>query len=129
MFGRKPKKTDQAKTLGKWGEEYARLYLCKQGYKYLTGNFLCSSGEIDLIMVAPDKSLVFIEVKTRSNEGFVPVESVITYHKKIRLIRAARFFLNTHSIKDRPLRFDVIIIVHKNRANQQIRHYTNVFVP
>ena len=95
----------------------------------LARNFLCKTGEIDLVMAATDGTLVFVEVKTRANEDFGPSESAVTSAKKTRMLRAARYFLATHHIEDRPFRFDVVTIVLGGKGRPQIRHYENVFVP
>ena len=80
-------------------------------------------------MVDSDGAIVFIEVKTRADENLTPVESVITFAKKSKLIRAARYFLATHNIESRPYRFDVVTIVLNQAGREQIRHYENAFVP
>jgi len=82
-----------------------------------------------LIMVAPDGAIVFVEVKTRADESFESAESVITSAKKTKLYRAARYFLTTHNIEDRPFRFDIVTIVLGRTGRKQIRHYENAFVP
>jgi len=80
-------------------------------------------------MVDTDGSLVFVEVKTRANEDYSPSESAITKAKKTRMLRAARYFLSTHQIEERPFRFDVVTIVLADKGPAQIRHYENAFVP
>jgi putative endonuclease len=80
-------------------------------------------------MVDTDGTLVFVEVKTRANEDFGPSESAVTSTKKTRMLRAARTFLATHHIEDRPLRFDVVTIVLGEKGQPEIRHYENAFVP
>ena len=115
--------------LGRWGEKYCHGFLKRKGLKTLTRNFSCKTGEIDLVMVAPDRTIVFIEVRTRADEIFNSVESSITAPKKARLVRTARYFLATHSIDGRPFRFDVVAIVLGPKGPPQIRHYQNAFVP
>ncbi|MEJ2702917.1 MAG: YraN family protein [Sedimentisphaerales bacterium] len=115
--------------LGRWGEKRCERFLKRKGFKTVARNFLCKTGELDLVMVDPDGTLVFVEVKTRANEEFGPTESAITYNKKTRMHRAARYFLATHHIEDRPLRFDVVTIVLGNEARPQIRHYESAFIP
>jgi len=117
------------KLLGQWGEKRCEKFLKSKGFKTLTRNFSCKTGEIDLIMTDIDGSIVFVEVKARANEDFGPAESVITPAKKARLFRAARYFLATHNIEDRPYRFDVVTIVLGQTGPAQIRHYENAFVP
>lgn len=117
------------KLLGKWGEKRSEKFLKRKGLKTLTRNFSCKSGEIDLIMVDSDRTIVFVEVKTRADESFSPSESAITSSKKSKMIRTARYFLATGEIEDRPLRFDVVIIILGKKGPVQIRHYENAFVP
>ena len=120
--------TDQ-KLLGRWGEKRCETFLKKKGLKKLARNFSCKTGEIDLVMVAPDTTIVFVEVRTRADEKFGPPESSITHAKKTKLLRTARYFLATQKIEDRPFRFDVVAIVLGQKGREQIRHYENAFVP
>ncbi len=117
------------KLLGRWGEKRCGRFLKRKGLKKLAQNFSCRTGEIDLIMVAPDGAIVFVEVKTRAGEDFAPAESVITPAKKAKLSRTARYFLTIHNIEDRPFRFDVVTIVLSQTGRPQIKHYENAFVP
>jgi putative endonuclease len=85
-------------------------------------------GEIDLIMVDSDGTIVFVEVKTRADEDFAPAEALITTDKKSKLYKTARYFLAAHNIKNRPCRFDVVTIVLDCKGRKQVRHYENAFV-
>jgi len=115
--------------LGQWGEKRCEKFLKTKGFRKLARNFFCKTGEIDLVMADADGSIVFVEVKTRADESFSPAESVITPAKKNRMSRAARYFLATHNIKDRPFRFDVVTVILGQAGPVQIRHYENAFVP
>ena len=115
--------------LGRWGEKKSEKFLKRKGLKTLTKNYSCKTGEIDLIMVDTDHSIVFVEVKTRTDESFEPTESVINYDKKLKLSRTARYFLSTHNINNRPYRFDVVVVISTPSTKTQIRHYENAFVP
>ncbi len=115
--------------LGRWGEKRCQRFLKRKGLKTLTCNFSCKTGEIDLIMVDTDRTIVFVEVRTRVDETFGSAESSITFAKKTRLIRTARYFLATHDIDDRPFRFDVITIVLGQKGRPQTRYYKNAFRP
>jgi len=117
------------KLLGRWGEKRCERFLAKKGLKKLARNFSCKAGEIDLVMANTNGAIVFVEVKTRADESFEPVESVITSAKKNKLYRAARYFLATHNINNRPFRFDVVTIVLGQTGPAQIKHYENAFVP
>jgi putative endonuclease len=115
--------------LGRWGEKRCEKYLMRKGLKKLARNFSCKTGEIDLVMVDTDGSIVFTEVKARADETLTPAESVITAPKKAKLKRTARYFLAIHNIEDRPFRFDIVTIILGQTGPEQIRHYENAFVP
>lgn len=115
--------------LGRWGEKRCERFLKAKGLKTLTRNFRCKTGELDLIMVDADRTIVFVEVKTRANEDFSPSESAVTYAKKTRMARAAKYFLASNNIENRPLRFDVVTIILGLKGRPQIRYYENAFVP
>ena len=116
------------KRLGRWGEKQGEKFLKSKGLRTLARNFSCKTGEIDLIMVDGDGSIVFVEVRTKADESFGPPEESITQPKRARLLRTARYFLAAHKIEDRPLRFDVVTIVLGQVGRPQIRHYQNAFV-
>jgi putative endonuclease len=129
MLWNKRKLLADKKLLGRWGEKRCEKFLKRKGLKTLACNFRCKTGELDLVMVDTDGSLVFVEVKTRANEDFSPSESAVTSTKKTRMIRAARYFLTTHQIEDRPFRFDIVTIVLAEKGPSQIKHYENAFIP
>jgi putative endonuclease len=95
----------------------------------LIRNYSCKLGELDLVMVDSDGALVFVEVRTRAGEQFVPAEATVNATKRERVSKAARHFIATHRIEDRPLRFDVVTLILGHRGPPQIRHYENAFVP
>jgi putative endonuclease len=115
--------------LGRWGERRCERYLRNKGLRTLTRNYSCKVGELDLVMVDADGALVFVEVRTRADERFGPVEATITPAKRARVAKAARHFLAVHKIEDRPLRFDVVTLILGRSGPPQIRHYENAFVP
>lgn len=115
--------------LGRWGERRCERYLRNKGLRTLTRNYACKAGELDLVMVAGDGTIVFVEVRSRADESFGPVEATVTSAKRKRVSQAARHFLSVHKIDDRPLRFDVVTLVLGRRGPPRIRHYENAFVP
>lgn len=117
-----------ARLLGKWGERRCEKFLKKKGLKKLAANFCCRAGEIDLVMVDGSGAVVFVEVKTRTDESFTATKDVVTEKKKNKMIRAARYFLASYNIESRPYRFDVVTIVLGRAGRPQINHYQNAFV-
>ena len=79
--------------LGKWGEEFAANEYKKLGFKVIDRNVKIIGykqlGEIDLVL-KKGRSLVFVEVKTRSGNKFMdPIESV-TWRKQGKLLKAVK---------------------------------------
>jgi putative endonuclease len=115
--------------LGQWGERYCEKFLKRKGLKTLTRNFSCKTGELDLVMVDTDGTIVFVEVRTKVGSDFAAPEDSITASKKTKLLRTARYFLATNKIEYRPFRFDIVAIVLDKSAQPKINHYKNAFTP
>lgn len=116
---------NQKQILGKEGERIAENYLRKKGYRLVERNYRCPVGELDLIAL-DRRVIVFVEVKTRSDDRFgVPLESVHR-HKQRKMIKAALFFLTKHRLDHREARFDVIGISLGGRE-PVVEHIQNAF--
>jgi putative endonuclease len=95
---------------GKACESIAADYLTQQGLNCLQRNFRCKQGEIDLICLTNDQTLVFVEVRSRSPSHFASAAESITPHKQQRIIQCSRYFLITHpQYQHCNLRFDVVL--------------------
>jgi len=84
--------------LGQLGENIACGYLVKNKYKIIERNFQRPFGEIDIIAKSPDKTLVFVEVKTMkraSEEGLRP-ENQLSTAKLNKIKRTASLYANSH---------------------------------
>ncbi|MHC1743751.1 MAG: YraN family protein [Syntrophobacteraceae bacterium] len=94
---------------GRKGEDIAAAFLKEQGLELLEQNVRCAIGEIDL--VAKDgRTLVFVEVRSRSGSRFGLPQESISPAKQRRLTQLAKWYLQRHRLEDRPARFDVIAI-------------------
>jgi putative endonuclease len=116
---------NQKQIFGLDGERVAERYLKAKGYKLVERNYRCASGELDLIVVHR-RVIVFVEVKTRSDNRFgTPLEAVAPW-KQEKMIRAAQFFLNQKGLHNREARFDVVGV---SRAGSElvIEHVENAF--
>ena len=76
---------------GLFGEDLACEFLKSRGYKIIERNFRIRGGEIDII-AQENKTLVYVEVKTRSNKLFGEPEEAVNWHKIKFLERAAKFY-------------------------------------
>ena len=97
------------KILGNKGEKIAVKLLKKEGYKIRETNFKVKTGEIDII-AEKDKTIVFIEVKTRKKDSIFSYYSV-NLEKQRKIERIAVEYLLKYNIKEFDIRFDVILIL------------------
>lgn len=126
----------QKTELGKFGEEKACRYLVDKGYKIIERNFWKPWGELDIIAKSPDKTLVFIEVKTMrqfgnselpNSEELTP-EMQLTAAKLKKLQRTASLYAGYHPElinDDRGWRIDLLALTIDGE-NCGIKHYENI---
>jgi len=118
--------SDDTKSLGHIGEDIACYYLERHGYKILVRNYRRRFGEIDII-ARDGKSLVFIEVKTRSNNRFGnPLEAVDT-RKQGQIAKVALDYLARNKLLDKPARFDIVTIFYKKEQIPDVEIIKNGF--
>jgi putative endonuclease len=101
--------------VGKRGEEAARKFLKKRGYRIRETGFRCRHGEIDIIAQQKD-CLVFVEVRTKSNLEFGTPEDSITQAKKEKLIASALTYTTTRQGLPSLWRIDVVAIELDDRG-------------
>ncbi len=92
---------------GNAAEQIAATFLQQKGLKLVEKNFRCPYGEIDLIM-RDGATLVFIEVRLRSNARFGGAAVSITPSKQQKLSRTAEHYLQTHG--NTACRFDAVLM-------------------
>lgn len=114
---------------GRAGEELARDYLTKKGFKIIVSNFYTRFGEIDLIMV-DSEVLVFVEVKAKVGEDFGLPEEMITNKKIVQIKNMAKIFVQKNQVLVRKYpawRLDAVcLVLNKNQEVKRIRHYENL---
>ena len=95
---------------GNKAENLALQHLKKHGLDLIQQNYLTKLGEIDIIMLDKlERTLVFVEVRYRTNANFGSASSTVGSHKQTKIIRAAKYFLQAHpQYDDFICRFDVV---------------------
>ncbi|MCE9517139.1 MAG: YraN family protein [Mycobacterium sp.] len=93
--------------LGALGEQIAADHLAAQGLSILARNWRCRYGELDII-AAEGHTAVFVEVKTRSGDGFGGVEQAVTPRKVHRIRRLAGLWLAGQDTRWAQVRIDVV---------------------
>ena len=111
--------------LGKKGEQLAVNYLINKGYKIVERNWRFQKAEIDII-ATKDKTLISVEVKTRSTNDFGSPQDFVN-KKKIKLMVSTMNEYILNKDLDTELRFDIIAIT-KDKSNFDIEHFKDPFL-
>jgi len=102
---------------GRSGEDIAARYLLEKGYQIIERNFRCRKGEIDII-AKDKKEIVFIEVKTRTNENYGRPIDAVTYYKQKHIIKSIQYYLFAKKLENAFIRIDIIEVYQKeNKYN------------
>lgn len=110
-------------SVGRLGEKVAVRYLRRKGLTIKETNYRCPVGEVDIV-AEEGEWLVFVEVKARRSVKFGLPQYSVTRYKLERLRRVAQYYLASHRIKERPVRFDCVAILLDSRSlkPQHIEH-------
>lgn len=113
--------------IGKRGEQLALQFLLSKGFRILETNWRYKRLEVDII--AMDGSvLVFVEVKTRTNDFFgKPEEFVDAKKEKLLAQAAAAYMLKINH--EWSLRFDVVSVLLRSEGKIEIQHLPDAFFP
>lgn len=101
--------------IGQQAEDQALAYLEHQGLQLVQRHYQVArgpsraAGEIDLIMLDRDGTLVFVEVRARTHAGYGGAAASVNRAKRRKLIWTARHYLQQVTPWP-PCRFDVIAI-------------------
>jgi putative endonuclease len=122
------KKISNNKTLGQRGEDAAAKFLRRQGYKIIARNRQFALGELDIVVLAPPETVVFVEVKTRESHIAGRPEDAVDLKKQKKLTRLAVLFLKRHGLLGVHARFDVVAITWPSGVKKPaIKHFKNAF--
>ena len=107
------------------GEDTAKKYLQKNGYRIIEQNYRTRYAEIDLI-TRHKGILVFVEVRTKTDERFGRPEETINSNKIRKLIKNAQGYMARKGY-NKEYRIDAVcIILDENRKPSRISHYKNI---
>jgi len=113
--------------LGRKGESLAKTLLQDAGYEILDENWTHGKAEVDLIAYI-NKTIIFVEVKARTGNGFGEPEDFVDARKQKLLVDAADeyIYLMDH---EGEVRFDIISILFDKQTNYKIKHIEDAFWP
>jgi putative endonuclease len=116
----------ESHSLGQTGENLAIAFLEKAGYKIRHKNWKSGKRELDIVAETSD-FIVFVEVKTRTDDQWMDPRNAITREKQRSIIYAADGYIHSYNV-NKESRFDVIIVMGKEEPFK-IEHIENAFYP
>ena len=108
-------------SIGRGYEQLAALFFEQNGYEILEHNWRAGSREIDLI-IRKDDLIVFVEVKSVSDESHGHPAERIDRKKVANLTKAAQQYLIAKDISNCDLRFDAVTFV-----SGKLEHFPDAF--
>jgi putative endonuclease len=119
----------RAPPLGERGEDAAARFLKRKGYRILARHLDSPLGELDIIAV-DGRTIVFVEVKTRSSDAAGHPADAVDDRKQQRMTRAALAYLKSQGLLKYSARFDVVAVAWPAGARRPtIEHYSDAFAP
>lgn len=111
---------DARQALGQSGEEAACVELRRRGYAILQRRYRTRAGELDIV-ARDGKTLVFVEVKTRTSGAFGGGLEAVTPRKQAQVRKMATDYLWRAGLADAPCRFEVVAVtVDANRRPRRV---------
>lgn len=112
--------------LGAFGEQVAVEHLRGLGLRIVARNWRCRYGELDVIAAEGDDTVVFVEVKTRTSDGFGGIAEAVTPQKVRRIRRLAGIWLAGQNTGWAQIRIDVIGVRIGRRRTPELTHLRGV---
>jgi len=116
----------ESHTLGRKGEEQAVDLLKNKGYRILHRNWRSGKREIDIV-AENNEYVVFVEVKTRSENFQDDPRNAVNSEKQRSMIYAADSYIRRYNI-NKESRFDVVTVISGGKSSE-IQHIENAFYP
>ncbi len=112
-------------SVGRTGEEVTCRHLKKEGYLILERNYKTKYAEIDVVC-RKKKELVFVEVRTKTNENFGSPEDTVDVEKIKRLKRSALGYIQKKRYQG-PCRIDLVcVVLNKEGDVERLTHHKNI---
>jgi putative endonuclease len=113
-------------SLGKLGEARACQELERRGYAILARRYRTRFGEIDIV-ARDGPTIVFVEVKARTNDRFGDPAAAVTLHKQAKVTAMAQDYLARRHLHNVPCRFDVVAIAFAAGGELAVEVYQDAF--
>jgi putative endonuclease len=111
--------------LGAQGEQLAADFLESSGYQIIDRNKQIGHSDIDIV-TKKDGVLVFVEVRTKSNNDHGMPEETLNTHKLRQMKQTAQRYLGIYRYKG-PARLDAVCLIINGQGEvQHLKHYVGV---
>ena len=112
--------------LGQKGEDIAADHLRKKGYTILHRNWKSGKRELDIVAENRD-FIVFVEVKTRTDDYRMHPRNAVTSEKQRSIIYAAEGYIRIYNI-NKDSRFDIVTVISVGKSTE-VEHIEDAFYP
>jgi putative endonuclease len=113
---------------GQWGERMAAKYYLQRGCRLLAHNYRTRFGELDLVLISPERVLIVCEVKLRAQNAPVSGAEAVNAAKQRRLILAAQHYVQHADVGEANIRFDVAEVTPLDGGRAMVHVIENAFV-
>ena len=117
--------------VGRRGEDVAVAFLEARGHRVMDRNYRWGREEVDAVTFEPNAAddggtVVFVEVKARSGDGFGRPEAAVDRAKQEAVLRVAEAYMHERRLIPSPVRFDVVA-VRFGPGEPEVEHFENAF--
>ncbi|MBO4949709.1 MAG: YraN family protein [Clostridia bacterium] len=124
-----PNRKQNRRAEGKAAEDFAQLFLVRDGYSILCRNYTAPHGEIDLI-AAKGSYICFVEVKMRSISSGLNAAEAVDSVKLSRIESAIDFFMEEYKdnvyVSSLTPRIDIMEIYTSKGVVKKHNHITGI---
>lgn len=113
---------------GNMGEDFVAKFLRRNKFKILDRNHRNKYSEIDII--AENKEyIIFVEVKSRTDDSLARPADAVNYRKQQMIIRAAKYYLTYTNQSSKQPRFDIaeVYLSERNNKPYKLNYIPNAF--
>lgn len=118
--------TSSRDELGKRGEDEAAAYLRGLGYRIVGRRERLLRGDLDIVAL-DGRTVVFVEVRTRSSTDHGHPAETVGFAKRRRLVTLVNAYVRRHRLENESVRIDVVAVTFDAGGKPVVEHYQNAF--
>lgn len=118
--------TSSRDELGKRGEDEAAAYLRGLGYRIVGRRERLLRGDLDIVAL-DGRTVVFVEVRTRSSTDHGHPAETVGFAKRRRLVTLVNAYVRRHRLENESVRIDVVAVTFDAGRKPVVEHYQNAF--